>query len=249
MNVSSLMRRTKFQVLGDFGQNVARPFATFTMGTNALGQRALAQFESVRIRQQRVVEKPNGVCPSEYLRQENLPTGGREEIFATDDEIAPVPKIVDDDGKLIRPLPVAISQEKVSALLGRGLQLRTQQQVVERNGRRKTCSLTGGGEIQTNSVCGSCLRKIRKRQAAGTTASAVVQFRSLDSGTPNVAPRAVARIDETATRERTQGVDVGSRVFRLFPELSYSIGRNTGKIVDKTEPREILPDRRFEFWT
>ena len=80
---------------------------------------------------QGVVEKERRLRPAEQPRQPDLAAGGPEQIASANDEIDPLPPVVDDDGELIGPVAAAIPYQQVAALRHRILRLRTEHSVVE----------------------------------------------------------------------------------------------------------------------
>src|SRR5262245_685354 len=91
----------------------------------------LAQFLRGRLHEQRVMKKRGLLGSPEQPREENLPPCGVEQIFTANYEIHVLEPVVDGDGELIRPIPVAISNQHVAALRARLLRLRAQPQIVE----------------------------------------------------------------------------------------------------------------------
>src|SRR4051812_6699496 len=73
----------------------------------------------------------------EKTRQLDLPAGGLQQILAADDVRDTLHVIVDGGGELVRPVPRAIANQHVAALLGRPLLLRTEPQIDEPFHRRR----------------------------------------------------------------------------------------------------------------
>src|SRR6185437_7884542 len=77
-------------------------------------------------------------------RELNLPPGGIEQIFTPNDEVHALLPVVDDDGKLVGPVAVAVACHEIAALQRRLLHLRTEAEIVEALDRRAEADTQAG---------------------------------------------------------------------------------------------------------
>ncbi len=96
----------------------------------------LAQLLRGALHDERMVKKRRRLGTAEQARQLNLPARGFQQVVATDDERHALQPVVDRDGELVGPVPVAIARQQIAALLGGPLLLRPVTPVVESLDRR-----------------------------------------------------------------------------------------------------------------
>ena len=77
----------------------------------------LLSFCVARLHQQRMMKKRRRLSPAEQAGELNLTAGRIEQVLTANDEIHALQPVIDDDGKLIRPVAVPIADEQISTLL------------------------------------------------------------------------------------------------------------------------------------
>jgi hypothetical protein len=77
------------------------------------------------------MKKHRRLSAPEQPPQLNLPPRRLQQIFASYDMRDPLQPVVDDSGKLIRPVATTIADEQIAALLGWPLLLRPYTKIVE----------------------------------------------------------------------------------------------------------------------
>jgi hypothetical protein len=130
------------------------------------------------------------VLPSIRPRRICLPVDDRR----SSPRIDPLPDVVDSDGKLIRPEPVAIAQQQVAALRGRRLLLHPEPGIFE--------PLYARFDLDANAATFRQLQPAR-------SATAFVPFGG------NLLARAVAGIDAVRSGQSCERIFVGVRLVAL----------------------------------
>jgi hypothetical protein len=174
---------------------------------------------------QRVVEEPRPLGATEEAAEPDLAGGLGQEVLATDDEVDPVAKVVDDDREAVRPVPLAVTDHEVAGRT-RIADLRTEQDVVK--------SLHSGAERDPQArarVLGECpVATAPRASLARPRASVLVRpRRERRAG-------AVAREDEARGREPVPCRLVGRG--RVVVRLA-----DGPRIRLEAEPREVLEQR------
>lgn len=192
------------------------------------GASGLAEFQSIVTENQRVMEVARRGPPwtrsrfHQHPGKAELTSGRREEIGPACDQRNSLTKIVNGDGKLVRPLPMAIPDEEVAALVGRRLRLGSEEQIVE--------------------VLGS-VGQLKSKAGARPLGHAPVAAAAGVALAADVGPRAVARVDMEpgAKPIERQGVHIVVLALPVDP-LSSAAGVSP----QKPEPVEVLEDRPLE---
>ena len=77
------------------------------------------------------MKKGRRTLAAEQTAELDLAAGGIEQILTAYDEVHVLQPVVDDDGKLIRPVAVAIADEEIAALFRGALLLAPKPTIVE----------------------------------------------------------------------------------------------------------------------
>ena len=165
---------------------------------------------------ERVMHENWSISASQHPRQPQLTAGRRHEIGPAYHQRDTLPEVIDCDGELVAPVPVAVSREQVTALLGWRLRLPAKQPIVE--------DFVSICELHTNSPT------VPRLELPSTTSPVVAFATDVPSG-------AIADVD---TRRFTQAIE---RLLVHQRGLALPEWRIEADVWLESEPGEILEQR------